>query len=59
MNIVNIERRIELEKIDINGDEYYSFYLRNLNGFEYIYLNFVFYILNCNDYSDFEVKGKI
>jgi len=44
--------RIEL--IKNNDDELYSIYLRNMDSFEFIYVNYVFYILNPKDYSNFK-----
>jgi len=43
--------RIELENIDDN--KYVGFYLRNMNNFEYIYVNFVFSIRNSNNYTNY------
>jgi len=50
---------LRLKKKSSNGDETYSVYLKNMDSFEYVYVNFVFYILNYKDYVIFEAKGII
>jgi len=50
---------LRLEKKSSNGDETYSVYLKNMDSSKYVYLNFVFYILNYEDYNFYEAKGII